>query len=353
MLTEVIKVMKTLTNTELSYFCGQMSLILRAGISSIEGLYMMQDDSEATAEEKKLYIDIKKHLDEGGYLYEALDKTGAFPPYMVKMTRIGEETGTLDNVMDALRRHYNREEEIRLSIRQAVTYPVVMAGMILVVILVLLLEVMPVFRQVFRQLGSEMTGFAGLLFNVGDAIRNYSIVFVVLLVILLVIVIICTRTDGGRKAGIAFLSRFRFFRRLRNDISTSRFADGLALALRSGFSPDFGIDMVSEIIEDKVFSGKVEDCKKRLIDGAPFDEALKESGILSGVNARMMTIGHRTGSSDVVMEQISDMSQKKIDTSISNALGTIEPVLIVVLSLVIGAILMSVMFPLLGIVSSI
>ena len=345
--------MKTLTNTELSYFCGQMSLILRAGISSIEGLYMMQDDTEASADEKKLYTDIKKHLDEGGYLYEAFEKTGVFPPYMVKMTRIGEETGTLDNVMDALRVHYNREEEIRQSIRQAVTYPVVMAGMILVVILVLLLEVMPVFRQVFRQLGAEMTGFAGLLFNIGDAIRNYSIVFVAILVILLVLVVICTRTEKGRKIGLAFLSKFKFFRRLRNDISTSRFADGLALALRSGFSPDFGIDMVTDIIEDKVFTAKVADCKQRLIDGAPFDEALKEAGILSGVNARMMTIGHRTGSSDVVMEQISDLSQKKIDNSISNSLGTIEPVLIVILSLVIGAILMSVMFPLLGIVSAI
>ncbi len=227
-----------------------------------------------------------------------------------------------------------------------------MAGMILVVILVLLLEVMPVFRQVFRQLGSEMTGFAGFLFNMGDAIRSYSIVFVLLLAGLLVFAIVCTRTEGGRKVGLAILSKFKFFRRLRSDISTSRFADGLALALRSGFSPDFGIDMVAEIIEDKSFSEKIEDCKKKLIDGAPFDEALKQSGILSGVNARMMTIGHRTGSSDVVMEQISDLSQKRIDTGISNALGTIEPVLIVVLSLVIGAILMSVMFPLLGIVSS-
>ncbi|MCR5775302.1 MAG: type II secretion system F family protein [Lachnospiraceae bacterium] len=345
--------MKTLSNPELSYFCGQMSLILKAGISSIEGLYMMQDDSEATSDERKLYVEIKKHLDNGDYLYEALEKTGGFPPYMVKMTRIGEETGTLDNVMEALRRHYNREEEIRLSIRQAVTYPVVMAGMILVVILVLLLEVMPVFRQVFRQLGSEMTGFAGVLFTVGDVIRNYSIVFVILLGVLLVLIILCTRTEGGKKIGMKILSKFKFFRRLRNDVSTSRFADGLALALRSGFSPDFGIDMVSDIIEDDVFSSKVDDCKKRLIDGAPFDEALKQSGILSGVNARMMTIGHRTGSSDVVMEQISDLSQKRIDTGISNALGTIEPVLIVILSLVIGAILMSVMFPLLGIVSSI
>ncbi|MCR4590832.1 MAG: type II secretion system F family protein [Lachnospiraceae bacterium] len=345
--------MKKLTNTDLSYFCGQMAMIIKAGISSIEGLHMMGEDSEASAEEKKLYGDIQRKLEEGGYLYTALDSTGVFPSYMVNMTRIGEETGTLDNVMDALRVHYTREEEIRQSIRQAVTYPIVMAGMILVVILVLLLQVMPVFRQVFRQLGSEMTGFAGVMFDAGDAIRKYSLVIVAVLAVILLLIVICLRTEGGRKAGLAFLSNFSFFKKLRNDISTSRFSDGLALALRSGFSADFGIEMVSEIIDDKVFRKKIDVCKEKLNNGAPFDEALKESSILSGVPARMMTIGNRTGSADTVMQQISDISQKNIDTSINNALGAIEPVLIVSLSLIIGAILMSVIIPFLGMVSSI
>ena len=67
----------------------------------------------------------------------------------------------------------------------------------------------------------------------------------------------------------------------------------------------------------------------------------------------MMTIGNRTGSADTVMKQISDISQRNIDNSINSALGTIEPVLIVALSLIIGAILMSVIFPFLGMVSSI
>ena len=103
-----------------------------------------------------------------------------------------------------------------------------------------------------------------------------------------------------------------------------------------------------------IFSGeRSKTAKKRLDEGAPFDEALKEAGILSGVPARMMTIGNRTGSSDTVMQQISDLSQKNIDNSIDRALGAIEPVLIVSLSLIIGAILMSVIIPFLGMVSSI
>ncbi len=345
--------MKKLSNTELAYFCGQMSMIIRAGISTIEGLYMMGEDAEASSDEKKLYADLKAKLEAGGYLYSALESTGVFPSYMVNMARIGEETGTLDNVMDALRVHYNREEEIRQSIRQAVTYPIVMSVMILVVILVLLLQVMPVFRQVFRQLGTEMTGFAGMMFDAGEIIRRYSLVFVGAFAVILLAVIICLRTEKGRRAGMSVLSGFRFFKKLKNDISLSRFSDGLALALRSGFSPDFGIEMVSEIIDDKVFGKKIEDCRNRLTDGAPFDEALKKSGILSGVPARMMTIGQRTGSADTVMQQISDLSQKNIDISINNALGTIEPVLIVSLSVIIGAILMSVIFPFLGMVSSI
>ena len=97
------------------------------------------------------------------------------------MVQIGEETGTLDEVMSALGEHYEREDSIAKSIRNAVTYPMIMIGMMLVVILVLLVKVMPIFNQVFVQLGTEMTGFSGALMQIGNAISRYSVVLVVLL----------------------------------------------------------------------------------------------------------------------------------------------------------------------------
>ena len=72
------------------------------------------------------------------------------------MVCIGEETGTLDEVMEALQIHYEREDDIARSIRRAVTYPMIMTGMMVLVIIVLLVKVMPVFHQVFLQLGTEM-----------------------------------------------------------------------------------------------------------------------------------------------------------------------------------------------------
>lgn len=345
--------MKTLDNNKLSYFCAQMAMILKSGISSIEGLYMLKNDKESSEEEKMLYSDILKGLESGDYLAKSMEKTGLFPPYVVMMSKIGEETGTLDNVMESLSRHYAREEEIRQSIRQAVTYPAVMACMVLVVIFILLMEVMPVFQQVFRQLGTEMTGIAGVLYVMGALLRQYTALFIILIIAAIGFILYCTRTEKGKTLGISFLYKFRFFRGLRNDISTSRFASGVALALKSGFSADFGLEMVTGIIEDENFSEKIEACRKSLSDGERFDEALRESGILSGVQARMMTIAIRTGESEAVMERISEISQKRAETSMNNALAVIEPTLVVILSVVIGIILLSVMFPLLGVVSSI
>ncbi|SFK98588.1 type IV pilus assembly protein PilC [Lachnospiraceae bacterium KH1T2] len=342
-----------LNNNELSYFCSQMAIILSSGISSVEGLYMMKNDEEVSAEEKKLYEAIISYMEKGDYLAASLEKAEAFPPYVIRMTDIGEKTGTLDNVMDSLGKHYEREEEIRQSIRQAVSYPIVMAGMILAVILVLLLEVMPIFKQVFRQLGTEMTGFAGFLYKIGNIIGNYSVAFIVLAAAIMLLIFWSVCTDKGRIWGRNFLVKFKFFKKVQEDISTSRFAGGMALALKSGFTSDAGMDMVSGIIDDEGFNEKIKKCRKMIADGEVLDEALREAGILKGVYARMITIGNRTGESDVVMERIATLCQKNAEASINNALGAIEPVLVIALSIIIGAILLSVMFPLLGIVSSI
>ena len=80
---------------------------------------------------------------------------GCSPAYAVQMVKIGEETGTLDEVMQALADHYEREDSISKGIRQAATYPLLMAGLMVLAIVVLLIKVMPIFNQVFVQLGER------------------------------------------------------------------------------------------------------------------------------------------------------------------------------------------------------
>ena len=160
-------------NPELSGFCSQMAMILHSGISPLEGITIMLEDSTSDRE-KDILQQILDTLQETADFSLSLKETSLFPSYLVHMVQIGEETGTLDEVMSALSEHYEREDSIAKSIRNAVTYPMIMIGMMLVVILVLLVKVMPIFNQVFVQLGTEMTGFSGALMHIGNAISRYS-----------------------------------------------------------------------------------------------------------------------------------------------------------------------------------
>ena len=145
-----------LTNLEIASFCSEMAMILKSGISSLEGVDLLREDAQTKAE-KELLNEIYQSVMDTGRLDQALEETKVFPEYLIRMTQIGEETGTLDEVMESLAEHYDREEAIRRSVRSAISYPLLMIGMMLVIIIILMTKVMPVFNQVFRQFGQEMT----------------------------------------------------------------------------------------------------------------------------------------------------------------------------------------------------
>ena len=168
-----------LTARELSSFCGQMGMLLHSGISTAEGLHILCDESKTDAD-RQILTPLIRSVEENGSLSRALDESGIFPTSMTAYVRTGEETGCLDEIMESLSSHYEQEEEISGQIRSAVTYPLLMLGMMAVVILVLLIKVLPVFQQVFNQMGMEMNGVSRGLLNAGNVISRYSSVFLIL-----------------------------------------------------------------------------------------------------------------------------------------------------------------------------
>lgn len=343
---------KPLSNIELSSFCSQLALILQSGISSIEGITIMLEDA-VTEEEQSILRAILEQLQETGNLADSLESTHLFSSYMIQMIRIGEETGTLDEVMNALSLHYDREDSIAKTIKNAVTYPMIMVGMMVIVILVLIIKVMPIFNQVFIQLGTEMSGFSKGLMNLGNTINHYAVFLIVLLLALIVICFLGSRT----KNGVAFLrkitSHFPAIRRIYHDMAACRFASGMALTLKSGMTPEQCMELVCSLNDDEDFADKTTQCQQLLNDNTDFTDALHKSGIFTGMYARMASIGSKTGNLDQVMSEIAELYQTELDTRMNNALSILEPTLVISLSLIVGVILLSVMLPLVGIMSSI
>ena len=348
--TETQKRSLALSHTEIAAFCSQISMIMNSGISVAEGLSIMLNDTESP-QEHDILKQIHEQVDAGNPLFIALKKTGCFPKYVLDMTEIGERTGRLDTVMASLASYYEREESISKSIRHAVSYPMIMVGMMLIVFIVLVVQVLPVFNQVFEQLGAEMTGLSRNMMHLGQLIGQYSFVLVGIVALIVIAFVVMRSTTTGK----ALFERLkhRMFRKISAKIASERFASSMSMMIKSGLDIEQSLEMAYKIVDNSLVREKIDICRKRLESGSNFSDAIVEADIFSGIHGRMVSIGFKTGTVDAVMDKLSVTYEEEIDTQISNAIAVLEPTLVAILSVVVGMILLSVMLPLMGIMSSI
>ena len=341
-----------LSPNEISTFCTQIAMILKSGIPVSEGVAIMREDMKNSDGQRIIGV-IQDHVEAGEPLHMALAATGVFPKYVIDMTEIGQQSGRLDEVMDSLCDYYEREESIAQSVKSAITYPLIMIAMMVIVIGVLIVKVLPIFAQVFAQLGAEMSDFSVGIMNFGSAVGRYSAVIVGVIAVLAAAYFVMLATKGGRDMLSRFRATFFLTRKLSAKIASGRFASAMSLMLSSGLDTDQSLEMVGHLVDNVTISEKIAACKQYIAQGVSFSDALAKTEIFTGVYARMISVGFKTGSVDTVMKKLADRYEDEIDAQIGSTISILEPTLVAVLSIIVGMILLSVMLPLMGIMSSI
>ncbi len=344
---------KTFNDYEISVFCRQMAMLIKAGITPKDSIAIMLEDCNSKSDEevlKKMY----QPLESGNEFHVSLQLSEAFPNYVVNMVLIGEESGNLDLVLESLADYYEQEDTIKTNISSAISYPLIMIGMMLVVIIVLITRVLPIFGQVFAQLGTSMNSFSDSLLNLGSALNNYSVLFVVILAAFAGLCVFFVKTTRGREIFHEIGMHIPPIRRIYGEISTTRFANGMVLTLSSGIDTYEGLHLVRNLVESDTMVEKIDTCRSLIInEDQTFPEALKATGLLSGFDYRLLSVGFETGSMEPVMRQIAKRYSEETQRKIYNFISILEPTLVIILSLVVGMILLSVILPLMGIMSSI
>lgn len=339
-----------LNNRELFQFCEQFSIILRSGMSAIEGLAILNDDSQ-TERGKEILTFLYKDMEESGSLAHAMEQSGAFPASAATYVRTGEETGCLDEVMKGLSAFYAKEIQITDQIQSAVAYPLVMLGMMTAVIVILLVKVLPVFRQVFRQLGLEMSGISGALLGIGETLSHYSTAFLVLLAAMIGFILFLVLHPKGQELIRKIVCRFPGMKEIPVNLDYSRLCQCISLGIRSGLSPELCVELAGAVVTQTEIREKLASIQKQLAEGYGFTEAITESGLFKAMELRLISLGFQAGASDEVMEKLAEQYEEKSTDSVSHIVSILEPTIVIVLSILVGLVLLSVMMPLLGLLS--
>lgn len=345
-----MKKQEILSAKTLASFTQQMQMILHAGISLYEGIAIMQEDQEEEALYDVLRI-MQTQLNIGSSFHDALVISRAFPSYLLDMVAIGEKAGRLEEVMQGLSYYYERQHENNENIKSALSYPLFMVFMMLVVVFVLMTQVLPIFNRVFMQLGGSISGFSKWILDVGNLLSTYSYVILTLLLACVLLYLYFTTNKKGKHKLYQFLSTFRWSRTITLKLALAQFTSGLSIALSSGLDVEHSMNMAKALIAHKPLIKQIEQAQALLQDN-DIATSLCESHILTGLYARLAKVGYKTGEIDSIMKDIAKRYDKESEEKLTHLISIIEPTLVVILSLFVGLVLLSVMLPLIGIMSS-
>lgn len=340
---------RTLTNSYLSSFCLELAMLLQVGIAPYEGVMMLWKD-EPDKDGKAVLQSLIDSLEKAAPLSGALRESGYFPRYMVNLTEAGEKTGCLAETLKALSEHYDRQERLSLAIKNAVLYPAILLVMMTAVVLILIIRVLPMFDEVFARMGGQMPAFAVRLMQFGGWIADASAVIAVIAAAVIVIALAVWLSPSARGALMNLLGGRGLFWR----IASARFASVMAMAVASGLNPEESSELAAAVSGgSKAVDKKLNRCTDLLRSGGTLAEAMFGAGILSAQNSRMLSIGSRSGMTDTVMAEIAARCERDTQDELNRIIGMVEPALVIIASVTVGVILLSVMLPLMSIMTAI
>ena len=333
-------------------FCRELHQLYRSGITPADGLTLLRED-ETDPQVCGILDELISRTGEGMNLAEAMGETGAFPAYMTDMISLAESTGRLEDVLLALQLHYDRQLRLRSDLRSAVTVPVVLLAVMIAVVILLITQVLPVFDRVFSQLGVRMGGVAAGMMRAGTTLARAGTVIAVVAAVAAAAVLIVALVPSLRTRAIGWV-RSRFGGRgVLGQIAVSRFASSMAMASASGMAMDESVILAARLCGGaREIDEKTEKCRKAIEEGTSPADALAECGLFSGRDCRLLTLAERTGSLPEILEDLAKRQEASLQ-SIDRAVGMIEPVIVLVTSVMGAVILLSVMLPMMSLLSTI
>lgn len=345
--------MKTnLSHEEISALCLELSLLLHSGVGLGDGLTLLSEESDRRSRE--LLESMARQVDEGAPLSAAMKETGRFPAYVCGLIEVGETAGRTEEALSALSRYYEDRVRMDRRVKSALLYPAVMLAVMLTVIAVLLVRVLPIFDDVYASLGGRLTGVAGGLLELGQWMGRAMPVLWVLMVLLVVFLGAFAAVPSFRARLTGMWRARRGDRGVSRKLNTAQLAQAMAMGMASGLPTDEAIELAAGLMEDvPPAKARCLECRKKLDKGEALGKAMKDSGLLPAGQCRLLELGQRSGTSDAAMEKIARDLSDESEAALENAVSRVEPALVLICSLLVGLILLSVMLPLMHIMSAI
>ena len=335
-----------------SAFCESMAMMVQSGIQMDEAVALLRSGGGQDGPLEQGLAVMQAQTEAGKGLAAAMEATGIFPEYAVRMVSAGESAGRLEDVLFQLARYYEDQKTMTDKLKNAVIYPVAMLAIIIIVLIVMLTMVLPAFTDVYDSLTGSLTASSYAYVNWAYLLCWVALAVMVALAFALTVGFAVWNTKK-RNIVETVLRGIPACGSILEGLGMFRFTAALSTYLASGEMQDIAVAESRKMASCKPVEEKIDRCVRRMEEGHGIAQAAYDEGLFEPVYGRMLLAGERSGSLESVLYKLTNLLAEHCSSLVDRLVGIVDPVLSGVLMLAVGLSLLSVMLPLIGMMNSI
>lgn len=334
---------------DITIFCKQFHSILNAGVTVIDGLHMVEDQTE-NKNLKKAIHNVVTNVEKGDSLANALQAEGkVFPELLIHMVAAGEATGNLEIAFERITEQFDKDMKLTSMIRSAMIYPIVVLVVAVGVVIILMSTVIPQFKETFAEMGEELPWLTKMVVAVSNFMVAHLFGILVGIAALVLFIVIGKGTEPGKQITSFLTLKIPLFSTLAVKNAAAKFSMTMATLVMSGVSVVDSLDIVGDVISNRIIRRAIKDCREEVMQGIPMSEPLEASGIFPPMLTHMLKIGEDTGTTEDMLDKVAVYYEDEVEEATKNLTTAMEPMVIIVLAVLVGGILGAVMMPMLSI----
>ena len=333
---------------DVTVFLRQLALLVGAGLTLEGALQTLADDTSKAM--SRFANALRSSITAGNSFAEALERypTLIVPAY-IAMVRAGEASGKLDAILRAIVEDRTRQELLNERFNAAIRYPLFLVASAVLILLFFLIYVVPQFEPVFKDLGGRLNAGAALVLGASDWLRSNFDLFLGVCLATVLGVWLVAMNRGRRARIIAAISSIPGLAGPMSDRRTARIIGTLGLLVANGVSLPAALKILRDIITEPRFVAAIDRVHDQVRNGRRFADALADADLLPPLAVRMLRVGDETGDLPSIAAHASQFYEHKLGIGLDRLMGAIGPVTIILVSVLIGALVVSIMSALLSI----
>ncbi len=337
--------LRRIKSKEVEFVTYQMATLVNAHIPLVRSLEITLNQVR-NPRLRSIIEQIKYDVEHGSTLADALAQhPKQFSDLYTSMIRAGEASGGLGEVLQRLAEFAERQRNLTNEVVSALFYPIILMGMSVSAVAVLMVLVVPKFTAMFDAMGGELPGATQLLISVADFTSSYWWAVLGGLSIATVLSRQFAQTDSGEVFFDRIKLRLPIFGQVFSTFAIVRFTRTMATLLENGVVLLPALSVAKDTVGNRVYKDTIAKAEAQIEAGSTLAHELEQDGSFPDLVVHMVTIGEESGAPEQMLTKLSEYYDAEVRKTLERITGSLGPLVILVMGLIIGFIAVAMMLP--------